>query len=587
MHPRDPEKKDGASDGCEDENPSFVLNEAASGSKDKQSLAARRRGDEAKWQSRLALLKKYRAEHGHCRVPQRYEMDGVKLGYWLHKQRSEGNDFRKGKPSVGITQERMDQLDAVGMEWSVERAPAMQPHWQSKFELLRQFRERTGHCQVPLNHEVEGFKLGRWVDNQRVEYKKYREGKPSKITQERIVQLEAVGFDWNTLETNWQSKFELLRQFRQHHGHFRVPRDYEVDGVKLGIWLKDQKKGYNRFKQGKPAWITQERIDQLEAIGLDFNDKQHARTEKFDAQQQSRAEKFGATWQSKLELLRQYREQNGHCQVPYSYETSDGVKLGTWLANQRVAYKNHREGKPARSITQERIDQLEAIGMVWTAQKKAPSHSQWQSKFELLQQYKAVNGDCRVPQSYEINGVKLGRWLQEQRQKYKKHKSGKMANITQEQIDQLESIGVVWSAHEASWQSNLELLQQFRERTGHCQLPCKYEMDGIKLGRWAESQKHEYKKHSKGKPSKITQERINALNAIGFDWGPGKAEKLQEGKLASDTSSSTEATMPTTKTSGRKRSSSTDLHSSVISECPNASRQQASPQRKTQRLDDD
>ena len=203
-HHRDPEEKD--------EDPSFVLNKA-SGSKDK-SLASRRPSDEAKWQSRLALLQKYREQHGHCRVPQRYEMDGVKLGYWLHKQRSEGNDLRKGKPAVGITQERIDQLEAVGMEWSVERAPAMMPHWQTKFELLRQFRERTGHCQVPLSHEMDGFKLGRWVDCQRHEYKKHREGKPSKITRERIDQLESIGFDWNTYEANWQSKLELLRQYR-------------------------------------------------------------------------------------------------------------------------------------------------------------------------------------------------------------------------------------------------------------------------------------------------------------------------------------------------------------------------------------
>ena len=331
--------------------------------------------------------------------------------------------------------------------------------------------------------------------------------------------------------------------------------------------------------------MTQERIDQLEAIGLDFNDTQRARTERSEGQQRARTEKRSrterseATWQSKLELLQQYREQNGHCQVPYSYETIDGVKLGTWLSKARVEHQNLIKGKPSK-ITQERVDQLEAIGVVWSVQK-APLQSQWQSKFELLQQYRAVNGDCRVPQSYEINGVKLGRWLQAQRRKYKKHKSGKPANITQEHIDQLESIGFDWNAHEVSWQSKFELLQQFRERTGHCQIPCKYEMDGINLGRWVESQMHEYKKHREGKPSKITQERINALNAIGFDWCRGKAEKLEENKLASDTSSSKEGTMPTMGTSGRKRSSSTDLHSSVISECPNSRRQQASPQRKS------
>ena len=52
-------------------------------------------------------------------------------------------------------------------------------------------------------------------------------------------------------------------------------------------------------------------------------------------------------WQSKLELLRQYKQENGHFLVPKCYEVN-GVKLGIWLSNQRVAYKKHSEGKPAR-----------------------------------------------------------------------------------------------------------------------------------------------------------------------------------------------------------------------------------------------
>jgi len=68
-----------------------------------------------------------------------------------------------------------------------------------------------------------------------------------------------------------------------------------------------------------------------------------------------------AIWQSKLELLRQYRERNGHCRVPFSYEIG-GVKLGIWLSDQRVAYQKHSEGKPTtKIITQERIDQLRSL----------------------------------------------------------------------------------------------------------------------------------------------------------------------------------------------------------------------------------
>ena len=120
-------------------------------------------------------------------------------------------------------------------------------------------------------------------------------GKPSWITQERIDQLEVIGLDFNDTqqkrdEAQWQSKLELLRNFQQHHGHCRVPQCYEIDGIKLGKWATTQRLEYKKHREGKPSSITQERIDELTAVGWDFNDTKQKRDE--------------AQWQSKLELLR-------------------------------------------------------------------------------------------------------------------------------------------------------------------------------------------------------------------------------------------------------------------------------------------
>ncbi len=40
------------------------------------------------------------------------------------------------------------------------------------------------------------FSLGSWVAVQRKEYKALQQGKPSKMTEERIIQLESIGFEW-------------------------------------------------------------------------------------------------------------------------------------------------------------------------------------------------------------------------------------------------------------------------------------------------------------------------------------------------------------------------------------------------------
>jgi len=112
-------------------------------------------------------------------------------------------------------------------------------------------------------------------------------------------------------EAQWRSKFELLRQYKQENGHFRVPRCYEINGVRLGCWLNTQRNEYKKHCEGRPSCITQERIDELTTVGLDFHDIKQKRAE--------------AQWQSKLELLRMYKQENGHCRVP-QHDEINGVR---------------------------------------------------------------------------------------------------------------------------------------------------------------------------------------------------------------------------------------------------------------------
>jgi len=43
------------------------------------------------------------------------------------------------------------------------------------------------------------FRLGKWVSTQRVNYKKLMEGKLSNMTQDRIDELNDIGFIWDPL----------------------------------------------------------------------------------------------------------------------------------------------------------------------------------------------------------------------------------------------------------------------------------------------------------------------------------------------------------------------------------------------------
>jgi len=295
--------------------------------------------------------------------------------------------------------------------------------WNEQFELLKQYKNHHGDCLVPKSYTTrDGVHLGKWVDNQRLQYKNFQKGKKSALTQERIEKLESIGFVWE-VQSQWNGQFKLLQQYKNDHGDCLVPRRCTTSaGTNLGRWVNTQRQQYKKFEEGKPSHMTQERIDKLESIGFVW-----------DAQE--------SQWNELFELLQLYKNDHGDCLVPHNYTTSAGVNLGLWVTKQRQQYKKSQEGKPSHMV-QERIKKLESIGFVWDLQE-----SQWNEQFEVLQQYKKDDGDCHVPQSYTTkDGVNLGRWVHNQRLQYKKFQEGKPSSMTQERIETLERIGFPWSS---------------------------------------------------------------------------------------------------------------------------------------------
>ena len=122
----------------------------------------------------------------------------------------------------------------------------------------------------------------------------------------------------------------------------------------------------------------------------------------------------------------------------------------------------------------------------------------WSSMLKKLKAYKQENGHCNVPQSEG----KLGMWVKDQRQAYNKGK------LSKKRIDALEEIGFEWDAHEAAWRLQFEELKRFQEENGHCNVP---QSEG-KLGMWVKDQCQAYNK------GKLSKERIDALEEIGFEW---------------------------------------------------------------------
>ena len=66
--------------------------------------ATKKKGDNALWEKNLAMLRKFKEEHGHCNVPQKTPA----LGIWV-------NNSRQRKSA--LSKEKKAELDALGFTW--------------------------------------------------------------------------------------------------------------------------------------------------------------------------------------------------------------------------------------------------------------------------------------------------------------------------------------------------------------------------------------------------------------------------------------------------------------------------------------
>lgn len=147
-----------------------------------------------------------------------------------------------------------------------------------------------------------------------------------------------------------------------------------------------------------------------------------------------------------------------------------------------------------------------------TAKKKRTKSfdDRWNEKFNELVAYKEEHGDCMVPQAYETN-PSLGRWVRYQRFD---------GFMTKERVEKLNSIGFIWGAKEAVWNSHIDQLKEYRNIFGHVNVPQNCDDEYRKLSMWVQNQRVQYRylKNGNAKKSFLTPERIAILESLGFAW---------------------------------------------------------------------
>jgi hypothetical protein len=73
-----------------------------------------------------------------------------------------------------------------------------------------------------------------------------------------------------------------------------------------------------------------------------------------------------------------------------------------------------------------------------------------------------------------------------------------------------------------NWSERYEALIEFRKNHGHCLVPNSYPED-VALAQWVKRQRYQYKLKQEGKRSTLSDERVEALENIGFVWDSHRA----------------------------------------------------------------
>jgi hypothetical protein len=258
------------------------------------------------------------------------------------------------------------------------------------------------------------------------------------------------------------------------------------------------------------------------------------------AQESSQPTKENRTrlkWDERVAQLRAFRTKHGHVDVPRTY-TKD-PSLGTFVCNQRQTYKRMNEGK-GPSMDRLRVQQLNELGFKWMlkhrdqpvvvdsddedsevdrkpgAKISKPKPLTWEFGMQQLRAFQSTNGNLDIPHIYAVDQP-LGNFVKSIRQSYKHMQKGhdhlnKLLN--DERILELNNMGFKLQVRQREpWEQRFEELKKHVKRHGSCEVP-----KDTPLGVWILNQRSQFKLMLARKKTSLSQQRINSLNSIGFDW---------------------------------------------------------------------
>lgn len=225
----------------------------------------------------------------------------------------------------------------------------------------------------------------------------------------------------------------------------------------------------------KKGTLEQSRIDRLNAIGFEY---EVAKSDMIN---------FSVVWDKSFQELKNFREMNGHVEVPENYKPTPewSTNLDGWITRQR---KHFKSGK----LPDHLIAKLRSIGIILGGRGRPfgiETDESWMAKYDELLDYSAEHGDADIPERYEKN-KELAKWAKIQRQQHSK------GELPDDRFEKLMSAGFNFYRSRKSqgardpdpWMRRLSELRAYKEKTGSTNVPRKFTLN-LGLGDFVYNQK--------------------------------------------------------------------------------------------------
>lgn len=345
------------------------------------------------WEESYEIAKEYYEKNNNLTIKTSEIYNDYDLGGWISKQRVKYN-------KKSLSKEKIKKLEEIGIIWNQS-----EKLWNDYYKILVKYYKINGNIDFPNSLTFENLQLGRWIAKQREKYIQ------KELSQEKIQLLNNLKIKWynpKSAENIRQKYIKACIEYKREYKNLNVPYYYKDDaGLELGKWISKQRKAYQE------ETINNRVYDILTNLEFDWKNPNTG----------------DIKWRKMYELAMKYYNINNNIDLGYN-EFFEGENLGHWIVTQRKNYQNSK-------LSKKRIELLERINIKWNNPQNANNH--WEKMYIILKKFYDRYKHLYIPLSYVTkDGVKLGRWLYLQRNRWIK---GMMSKEKEEKLNKLD---VTW-----------------------------------------------------------------------------------------------------------------------------------------------